>query len=79
MLVINVLKKNLDKSIWDVNMSLTIHDLFDRLKELDELSILEILNISSEDLINKFQYEIEDKFDNLVEKFDDEDNPFMDR
>lgn len=79
MLVINVLKKNLDKSIWDVNMSLTIHDLFDRLKELDELSILEILNISSEDLVNKFQYEIEDKFDNLVEKFDDEDNPFMDR
>lgn len=69
----------MDKSIWDVNMSLTIHDLFDRLKELDELSILEILNISSEDLINKFQYEIEDKFDNLVEKFDDEDNPFMDR
>lgn len=67
------------KSIWDVNMSLTIHDLFDRLKELDELSILEILNISSEDLVNKFQYEIEDKFDNLVEKFDDEDNPFMDR
>ena len=79
MLVINVLKKNLGKSIWDVNMSLTIHDLFDRLKELDELSILEILNISSEDLVNKFQYEIEDKFDNLVEKFDDEDNPFMDR
>lgn len=69
----------MDKSIWDVNMSLTIHDLFDRLKELDELSILEILNISSEDLVNKFQYEIEDKFDNLVEKFDDEDNPFMDR
>lgn len=60
-------------------MSLTIHDLFDRLKELDELSILEILNISSEDLVNKFQYEIEDKFDNLVEKFDDEDNSFMDR
>lgn len=60
-------------------MSLTIHDLFDRLKELDELSVLEILNITSEDLINKFQYEIEDSFDTLVEKFDDEDNPFVDR
>jgi hypothetical protein len=60
-------------------MSLTIHDLFDRLKELDELSVLEILNLTSEDLVNKFQYEIEDKFDTLVEKFDDEDDPFVDR
>lgn len=69
----------MDKSIWDVNMSLTIHDLFDRLKELDELSVLEILNLTSEDLVNKFQYEIEDKFDDLIEKFEDEDNPFVDR
>lgn len=60
-------------------MSLTIHDLFDRLKELDELSVLEILNLTSEDLVNKFQYEIEDKFDDLIEKFEDEDNPFVDR
>lgn len=62
-----------------IKMSLTIHDLFDRLKELDELSILEILNISSEDLISKFQYEIEDKFDNLVVQFEDENDTFLDR
>ena len=60
-------------------MTMTITELFEKLKELDELSILEILNITSEDLVNKFQYEIEDKFDTLVEKFDDEDNPFVDR
>lgn len=60
-------------------MSLTINELFDQLKELDEISILEILNISSEELIEKFKDEIEDKFDDLLEKFDDEDNPFVDR
>jgi hypothetical protein len=60
-------------------MSLTIHDLFDRLKELDELSILEVLNLTSEELIDKFQYEIEDKFEILVRKFEDEDDSFLDR
>lgn len=60
-------------------MSLTIHDLFDRLKELDELSILEILNLTSEQLVDRFQDEIEDKFDTLIEKFEDEDDTFMDR
>lgn len=60
-------------------MSLTINELFERLKELDEISILEILNISSEDLIDKYQDEIESRFDDLLEKFDDEDSPFVDR
>jgi len=53
---------------------MTIHDLFDRLKELDELSILEILDLSSEQLIDRFQDEIEDKFDDLIGKFEDEDD-----
>jgi hypothetical protein len=60
-------------------MSLTINELFDRLKELDELSILEILNISSEELVQRFQDEIEYRFDNLVTKFEDEDNEIMGR
>lgn len=60
-------------------MSLTIHDLYLKLSELDELSILEILNISSEELVNKFQYEIEENFDTLVGKFEDEIDSSMDR
>lgn len=60
-------------------MSLTINELFDRLKELDELSILEILNISSEEIIQRFQDEIEDHFDTLVLKFENEDNEIMGR
>lgn len=58
---------------------MTIHDLFERLKELDELSILEILNLTSEQLVDRFQDEIEDKFDDLLEKFEDEDDTFVDR
>lgn len=60
-------------------MTMTINDLFDRLKELDELSILEILNLTSEQLIDRFQDEIEFKYDTLVEQFEDEDDTFMDR
>lgn len=60
-------------------MSITINELFDRLKELDELSILEILNISSEEIVQRFQDEIEERFDNLVTKFEDEDNEIMGR
>ena len=60
-------------------MSLTINELFDRLKELDELSILEILNISPEEIVQRFQDEIEEHFDKLVTKFEDEDNEIMGR
>lgn len=60
-------------------MTMTINELFDRLKELDELSILEILDISSDELVNKFQFEIEDKYDELYVKFENEDNEIMGR
>lgn len=60
-------------------MSMTISELFERLKELDELSILEILNITSEELIEKFQDEVEDKFDELTAKFEDEADEIMGR
>lgn len=60
-------------------MSLTLHELCEKLKQLDEISVLELLNISSEELIVRFQDEIEERFDNLTEQFEDEDNTFLDR
>jgi hypothetical protein len=60
-------------------MTMTINELFDKLKELDELSILEILNVSSEELVDRFQDEIEYKYDELSVKFEDEDNEIMGR
>ena len=58
---------------------MTINELFDKLKELDELSILEMLNVTSEQLVDRFQDEIEDIYDELSVKFEDEDNEIMGR
>jgi hypothetical protein len=52
-------------------MALTILDLFDKLKRLDEISLLEILNITAEDLVDRFEDRIEAMFDDLVDKLDD--------
>lgn len=62
-------------------MSLTIYELQDRLKEIDELSLLEILDISSEEIVDRFIDTIEEKFLILVKDFEktDEDNSSVDR
>lgn len=62
-------------------MSLTIYELQDRLREIDELSLLEILNISSEEIVDKFIDTIEEKFSVLVKSFEEsnEDDPSVDR
>ena len=52
-------------------MALTILDLFDKLKRLDEISLLEILNITAEDLVDRFEDRIEAMFDELVDELDD--------
>ena len=52
-------------------MALTILDLFDKLKRLDEISLLEILNITAEELVDRFEDRIEAMFDELVDELDD--------
>lgn len=54
-------------------MALTIEEIKERLKHLDEISLLEILNISSEELVEKFEDKIEDKAEELEEDLEDED------
>ena len=46
-------------------MALTIHDLKDRLKQINEIDLFELLEISSEDLVERFIDLIEDNFDKL--------------
>lgn len=46
-------------------------ELLEDLKKLDEITLLEILDISSEDIVEKFIDEIDDKYDELIEKFED--------
>tara|TARA_R100001510_G_scaffold5052_1_gene3952 strand:- start:501 stop:659 length:159 start_codon:yes stop_codon:yes gene_type:complete len=52
-------------------MALTLSDICDRLKNLDEVSLLEVLDIASEDIVDRFNDRIEDKADLLEEELKD--------
>lgn len=54
-------------------MALTFTDLCDRLKHLDEISLMEVLDISSEDLVDRFEDFITDRADELEEELRDDD------
>ena len=53
-------------------MALTFADLREKLKQLDEISLMEELDISSEDLVERFEDHIEAKFERLCLRFGDE-------
>jgi len=53
-------------------MALTFHDLVELLKREDEVTLLEVLEISSEDLIERFGDLIEERYEELTEKYQDE-------
>ena len=50
---------------------LTIPDICDKLNRLDEVTILELLEVNSEEIVNRFQDRIEDMADYLEEVLDD--------
>jgi hypothetical protein len=50
---------------------LTLPDICDKLKRLDEVTVLELLDISTEEIVNMFQDKIEDRADYLEEHLDD--------
>ena len=53
-------------------MSLTFEDVRDRLKNLDEITLLEVLDISSEDIVDRFADKIEIKLDELEVEFEED-------
>lgn len=54
-------------------MSLTLTELKQRIAErVDEISILELLEINSFDLVERFGDRIEDKFDSLITEFEED-------
>lgn len=50
---------------------LTLPDIYDKLKRLDEVTILEVLEINTEEIVSRFQDRIEDMADYLEELLDD--------
>jgi hypothetical protein len=52
-------------------MALTLTDIAERLKQLDEITLMEVLGVSSEDLVERFVDRIEERFEQLEEDLDD--------
>lgn len=52
-------------------MALTYEEIRERLKRLDEILLLEVLNISSEEIVDRFGDLIEDKLDELEPELED--------
>ena len=55
----------------------TLADVINHLKRIDEISLLEVLNISSEDLVDRFVDKIEENYDKLAEDFEEEQEDFQ--
>lgn len=51
-------------------MAITAAEMLEKLKEVDEVALLELLDISSEDIVERFSDRIDDKIDELLEEFD---------
>ena len=52
-------------------MSLTLPELCDKLKELDEITLIEVLNLNSERIVELAMDVIEEDADRLENMFDD--------
>ena len=50
---------------------LTLRDICDKLERMDEVTVVELLNIRSADIVAKFMDVIEDMADYLEEELDD--------
>lgn len=50
---------------------MTLHDLTEKLKKVEEVTLMEALEISSEEIVDRFLDRIEEKFDTLEIEFDD--------
>jgi len=51
-------------------MSLTIHDIADLLKREDCVTILELLDIDSEELVNRFMDVLEERADRIEKELE---------
>lgn len=51
-------------------MSNTLVELKEKLKSLDEVSLMELLEVSSEDLVEQFSDRIEERMDKLKEEIE---------
>ena len=51
--------------------TMLLTELSDKLKDMDEITLLELLNISAEDIVDRFQDTIEDNAEYLIREVED--------
>ena len=54
------------------SMPLTLTDLMSKLKHLDEITLLEVLDITSEEIIERFIDKVEQRYDFLEKELNDD-------
>lgn len=47
-------------------------DVYDQLIKLDEITLIELLGITSEDIVDAFRDKIEDNYNRVIRALDDE-------
>lgn len=52
-------------------MSMLLVELCEKLKELDEITLMERLKTNSEELVERYIDVIEENYDSLIEEFDE--------
>jgi hypothetical protein len=52
-------------------MAYTLRDVIDKLKQFDEITLLELLDISSEELLERFIDKVENNFEQLEDLIND--------
>ena len=50
---------------------MTLEELCERLKQIDEISLMEVLQLESHDLVEAFKDKIAEMYDELVEDLND--------
>ena len=53
-------------------MSMTLREIKERLKQLDEVTLLEVLNLSSGDIVEAFEDIVVDRFEEFEGEFSEE-------
>jgi len=56
----------------DIRMPLTLPDIYNRLKQIDEITLLEVLEITSEELVERFKDKIDEQADRLEKDLEEE-------
>tara|TARA_R110000772_G_scaffold134344_1_gene242794 strand:- start:57 stop:212 length:156 start_codon:yes stop_codon:yes gene_type:complete len=51
-------------------MTLTLAELIEKLSVLDEVDILELLDLTSADILYRFEDVVEDNYDKLIKEID---------